>query len=104
MKFKIAFFVIVVFCIVILSYSSAYSAMADSKSVKEVHEGATVACDVCHVKGNFKEVNSYGAAYNEAGKGADAVKAIDDQDSDGDGVSNADEINAGTNPGDAESK
>jgi len=84
--------------------STSFAAMPDANNVKEFHEGATVGCTVCHTEGNFKELNSYGNAYNDAGRNVDAVKAIDDEDSDEDGVSNYDEIKAGTNPGDATSK
>ena len=96
---------LVVIMAIVLSFSAySFAAMPDGKNVQEVHSGATVGCTVCHPQGNFKELNSYGKAYNEAGRSVEAVKAIDAQDSDADGVSNADEINAGTNPGDAASK
>ena len=104
MKTKLLVLAVLVGAAVIVLASSSFAAMPDANNVKEVHEGATVGCTVCHPEGNFKELNAYGTAYNDAGRSVDAVKAIDAADSDGDGVSNADEIAAGTNPGDAASK
>jgi hypothetical protein len=49
------------------------------------------------------ELNAYGKDLKESGKPADFAK-VEAKDSDGDGVKNADEIKAGTNPGDAASK
>jgi hypothetical protein len=45
-------------------------------------------------------MNEYGNDYKAAGRNADAISAINDQDSDGDGYSNKDEIQANTYPGD----
>ena len=61
-------------------------------------------CTVCHPEGDFNSLNNYGKAYNEAGRDTAAVKAIDNADSDGDGISNAEELKAATNPGNAASK
>jgi hypothetical protein len=104
MQKNILFLSVVALVLGIVCVSAAFAAMADANNVKEAHEGVTVGCTVCHPEGNFKEVNSYGKAYNEAGRSVDAVKAIDAVDSDADGVVNVDEIKAGTNPGDATSK
>jgi hypothetical protein len=64
-------------------------------------------CATCHTKGMPKkddaELNAYGKDLKESGKPADFAK-VEAKDSDGDGVKNADEIKAGTNPGDAASK
>ncbi len=103
MKAKVIVFLGVVLGIAAFAVAS-YASMADANNVKEVHAGATVGCTVCHPEGNFKEVNSYGKAYLDGGRSVDAVKAVDAQDSDGDGVANGAEIDAGTNPGDAGSK
>ena len=88
----------------VICVSTSFAAMPDANNVKEVYEGVTVGCTVCHPEGNFKELNSYGKAYNNSGRNVDAVKAIDAVDSDQDGVANYDEIKAGTNPGDDTSK
>ncbi len=45
-------------------------------------------------------VNPYGRDYLAAGRNAEALAAVATLDSDDDGFSNIDEINAGTNPGD----
>jgi len=102
-KFKNYFSLITLAGIINLSNIS-YAAMPDAANVKEVHKDTTVGCTVCHPEGNFKNLNSYGKAYKDAGRDVDAVKSIDNADSDGDTITNADEIDAGTNPGDASSK
>lgn len=65
-------------------------------------------CQWCHYKygydgaGDITEtINAYGAAYKAAGRNADAVKAIDAQDTDGDTYANSSEIAARTFPADA---
>ncbi|PIE66732.1 MAG: hypothetical protein CSA23_07625 [Deltaproteobacteria bacterium] len=74
-------------------------------------KGRTVelgSCQWCHQTygydgaGDIEEtINAYGNAYKAAGRNAEAVTRIDGLDSDGDGVSNADEIASNTFPGDA---
>ena len=66
-------------------------------------------CSTCHVKAMAKkgdaEVNAYGKALGKADKdGKYDFAKIEKADSDGDGVSNIDEIKKGTNPGDKNSK
>jgi hypothetical protein len=56
-------------------------------------------CTLCHT--NAPAVNSYGRAYDTAGRNNAAYGAIESQDSDSDGYSNLTEITAGTFPGDA---
>lgn len=56
-------------------------------------------CTICHNDGDYSR-NSYGLALEGAKLD---YKAIEQLDSDGDGMSNLDEINAGTFPGDAKS-
>lgn len=94
-------FLFAVVSIVLIVGGTSFAAMSDANIVKEATE-SSVQCTVCHAPGNFKELNLYGADYNEAGRNAEAVAAIADKDSDEDGVSNAEEITAGTNPGAAE--
>lgn len=67
-------------------------------------------CQWCHHVTNYgadlteatilKTLNAYGLAYKNAGRNAEALQAIGSEDSDGDLVSNAVEIAAGTYPGD----
>jgi hypothetical protein len=66
-------------------------------------------CTVCHVKG--KELNVYGKDLQKALQEkktkeltAEILKSIEKLDSDKDGVSNGDELKAGTLPGDPKSK
>lgn len=96
------FILIAIILLGFLTYS--FAAMSDGENVQKVHSDATVGCTVCHPQGNFKDLNEYGKVYKDQGRSVEAVKAIDASDSDGDGVTNADEIKAGTNPGDAASK
>jgi hypothetical protein len=69
-------------------------------------------CTTCHTtampKKDSVDLNAYGKdlfdkAYDKAKKTYD-FKKVEALDSDGDGVKNADEIKAGTNPGDKASK
>ena len=64
------------------------------------------ACKVCHV--SKRKLNSYGRALRRAKKAGmkpevEIYLAVEDKDSDFDGVSNGDEIRVGTKPGDADS-
>lgn len=54
-------------------------------------------CEICHPGGNTNRLNAYGRDYDRRG-----LAAIEQLDSDGDGVINIDEINALTFPGDAD--
>ena len=63
-------------------------------------------CKVCHI--NKRKLNSYGRALRRAKKAGmkpevEIYLAIEDKDSDFDGVSNGEEIRVGTKPGDADS-
>lgn len=63
-------------------------------------------CKVCHI--NKRELNSYGRALRRAKKAGkepevEIYLAVEEKDSDFDGVSNGEEIRLGTKPGDAES-
>jgi hypothetical protein len=64
-------------------------------------------CDYCHQTYGLKEphtqpvpLNSYGSAYKAAGRAAASIQTIQDLDSDGDGKTNLEEIQALTFPGD----
>ena len=65
-------------------------------------------CDTCHAVTDYGRkpagtLTAYGIDYRNYGRNAEALAAIEKLDSDGDGVSNADELSALTNPGDAKS-
>ena len=66
------------------------------------------ACDTCHALTDYgrksgNTLTTYGLDYLKHGRSSAALAAIEKLDSDGDGVSNVDEIAALTNPGDAQS-
>lgn len=59
-------------------------------------------CTLCHL-GYPPMLNAYGAAYKSAGRSLAAFAAIENKDSDNDGFTNLQELNALTFPGDAAS-
>jgi hypothetical protein len=60
-------------------------------------------CDLCHTA-SLPSLNPYGAAYKSKGRNTAAFGSIENLDSDGDGFSNIQEINALTFPGNPSSK
>jgi hypothetical protein len=69
--------------------------------------GRSITCNKCHVSTQPVAWNVYGGAVLGALQGAayddnltSALRAIEDDDSDGDGLSNREEIDLGTDPGD----
>lgn len=70
---------------------------------------AKARCVVCHVAAGKTALNPYGKDVKEQLKGSktltgEVLKAIESKDSDGDGVSNIDEIKGDSLPGDKTSK
>jgi uncharacterized membrane protein len=79
------------------------------KEFKVVYPGSNATCKTCHTeppkRNDFGK--AVGAALDETGEQAltkKLLETIEKKDSDGDGFSNIDEINAGTLPGDPKSK
>jgi len=75
--------------------------------VKGTSDLGKAKCAICHTKG--KELNAYGEDLEKALKGAkkptaETLKAVEQLDSDKDGVKNGDEIKKGTLPGEPKSK
>jgi cytochrome c553 len=95
---------------VALVAGSALATMDSQKQMGATYPNAPKAkCGTCHTKAMPKkgeaDVNAYGKALGATKKDTtyDFAK-IEKLDSDGDGVSNLDEIKKGTNPGDPASK
>ena len=91
--------IMLLFLGIVLS-ESAMATMTHYKDLKATYPQYTkITCNTCHDK-KPPVLNPYGqdvasAEYN--------FKSIESADSDGDGVTNIDEINHNTNPGDRES-
>jgi hypothetical protein len=75
---------------------------SDMAKLTDRYPNATVSCSTCHTS-SIPALNAYGADYKSNGRSASALATIEPTDSDGDGYTNLQEINAGTNPGDASS-
>lgn len=79
------------------------------KEFKAVYPSATATCKTCHIEPPKRNAfgKAIGDALDESGEQTltkKLLETIEKKDSDGDGVSNIDEINAGTLPGDPKSK
>ncbi len=95
---------------VALVAGTAFATMDLQKDFLKKYPDSKVKCGSCHTKPMPKkgdaEVNKFGADINKV-KGKDGkydFTALEKMDSDGDGVSNGDELKKGTNPGDPASK
>ncbi len=66
----------------------------------QVTYGKLVPCELCHSSGGGTERNGYGRDWQRHKEDLTAFKSIEALDSDGDGISNGDEIRQGSNPGD----
>jgi len=103
---------------IVLASATVLASLDDQKQFLAKYPDAKAKlgkCTTCHMKGLPKkedhEANAYGKDVAEkavvdakaAKKSYDFTK-VEALDSDGDGVSNVDEIKAGTNPGDPKSK
>jgi cytochrome c553 len=89
---------------------TALATMDLQKEFLKKYPDSKVKCGSCHAKAMPKKddaaVNKFGADINKV-KGKDGkydFVALEKMDSDGDGVSNLDELKKGTNPGDPASK
>jgi len=114
MRKGIVFAVITIFLVV--GSSAVLATMENQKAFNEKYPDAKAKlgkCSTCHVKPLPKkddhESNAYGKDLKATIDPKDPAKKIDfakveQKDSDGDGVKNIDEIKAGTNPGDKNSK
>jgi cytochrome c553 len=89
---------------------TALATMDLQKEVLKKYPDSKIKCGSCHTKAMPKkgeaDVNKFGVDVNKV-KGKDGkydFVALEKMDSDGDGVSNLDELKKGTNPGDPASK
>ncbi|WMW26238.1 PGF-CTERM sorting domain-containing protein [Methanolobus sediminis] len=96
--------IIVVFLLVAITLACASVASAESRFLSSFNQqydtSGTVldSCDVCHSGPNGGSLDSYGRAYSGSGRN---FASIEDLDSDGDGFTNIEEIEALTFPGDS---
>ena len=98
MNFQRPFLVSVVLATLALSLPlTSEASMASYRNFKKQYPSfKAMACTICH-DGEAPRLNAYGVDLQKAGQ---AFVAIEDLDSDGDGVKNGDEIRANTLPGD----
>jgi len=78
-------------------------ALPSSRRLFEAKYGYKTTCSLCHEKGGGSASNDYGKTFLRAGANFPAFAKIEKKDSDGDGISNIDEIQAKSNPGDPRS-
>jgi hypothetical protein len=78
-------------------------ALPSSRRIFEAKYGYKATCALCHEKGGGSAANDYGKAFLRAGANAPAFAKIESKDSDGDGISNGQEIQSRANPGDPRS-
>lgn len=78
-------------------------ALPSSRRLFEAKYGYKVTCALCHEKGGGSSSNDYGKAFLRAGANGPAFAKIEARDSDDDGVSNGQEIQSRSNPGDPRS-
>ncbi|MGA7991596.1 MAG: thrombospondin type 3 repeat-containing protein [Thermoanaerobaculia bacterium] len=95
---------------VALVAGTAMATMELQKEFLKKYPDSKMKCGSCHTKAMPKkgeaDLNKFGADMGKV-KGKDGkydFAALDKMDSDGDGVSNGDELKKGTNPGDPASK
>lgn len=81
------------------SVASAYSSLQTSFNQHyDTNDTKLDSCDICHTGPNSGSLDLYGKAYSSSGRN---FASIEDLDSDGDGFTNLEEIEALTWPGDS---
>lgn len=93
---KILFLIAYVFTV----FCSTASALPSYKRIWESKYSYTTSCTLCHGKGGGSQLNSYGEDFQRFGMTQAAFSTIEKRDSDKDGASNLEEIQAKSNPGD----
>jgi hypothetical protein len=94
--------------LVVLTTSLAQARPADMAAYDAVYgeaAGRPQGCQVCHFSAEGKGPrNLFGRDYQQAGKNKEGLRAIEQKDSDNDGVINLDEIRTGHFPGKSDDK
>ncbi|MCP4746116.1 MAG: hypothetical protein GY874_08235, partial [Desulfobacteraceae bacterium] len=91
------------FIVIFFSTAMAYTDDQDAFDGQYPDSPLKLNCRVCHPGNNYSALNEYNNDWESYGGNLTAFIDIEDLDSDGDGVKNIDEINAGTLPGDSSS-
>jgi hypothetical protein len=86
--------------LLILWASQALAVPTFEQLYKKKYATQAVSCLLCHQGGAGGKLNDYGRDFFKAGAGLRGLAAIEQRDSDGDGVKNLVEIRAGSNAGD----
>jgi hypothetical protein len=81
-----------------IAATTAHAYPAHRRLFRATYDKA-VGCQLCHGHGGGTERNAYGAAWQKLGESMQGFRTLEGQDADGDGISNLDEIKAGSNPG-----
>lgn len=89
--------------LILFLWATQAEALPSSRRLFDAKYGYKTACSLCHEKGGGSAGNDYGKAFLRAGANFPAFLKIEKKDSDGDGISNIDEIQAKSNPGDPRS-
>ncbi|HLG21623.1 MAG TPA: hypothetical protein VI382_02320 [Candidatus Manganitrophaceae bacterium] len=89
--------------LILAVWATQAMALPSSRRLFEAKYGYKTTCSLCHEKGGGSASNDYGKTFLRAGANFQAFPKIEKKDSDGDGVSNLDEIQARSNPGDPRS-
>jgi hypothetical protein len=90
----ILFFVLGFF--ILLQSSISIETKAIPEFARDVPQGLKNNCNVCHEKASGGPINDFGRDYAAYNRNMDMIREID---SDGDGFTNGDELDAGTLPG-----
>ncbi len=110
------FRVLLISCLLLSVSPAAWATMENVKAYKQAYPGKDAkayTCAICHQTAPMPKgkLTAYGqsllklkaATGNAKQLSVEDLHAVESEDSDGDGVSNGDEIKAGTNPSDANS-
>jgi hypothetical protein len=84
----------------VLVTTPSWALPAYARLVKQTY-GYSVSCVMCHTKEGGSAVTSYGKDFQRNGTSLLALRRIESKDSDRDGVSNLEELQAKSNPGDS---